>query len=185
MRSSRKPSKPLPAGSAGRPPVSGAAARNCESRYWSTARFAVEVVDAAGRAIDVVKADAHARKIELVGYSGGGVLATLLAAHRDDVSRVITIGANLDLASWAAHHRVTPLYESLNPTDFVARLTRVPQVIFVGGQDTIVPPAIPATYRSTFPPDAPIRVIQRASFAHECCWIEHWRELLSEARGSQ
>ena len=164
--------------------VSGSAARHCHPRYWSTARFAAEVVDGTSRAIDRVKADAGTRRIELIGYSGGGVLATLLAARRDDVSLVITVGANLDVSAWTTHHRVTPLYESLNPIDFVARLTAVPQVIFVGGEDDIVPRAISERYRNAFPPGAPVRMIQRARFSHGCCWVEHWRELLGEARGS-
>jgi pimeloyl-ACP methyl ester carboxylesterase len=164
--------------------VSGQSARNCRPKYWSTARFAIEVVEAAARAIDIVKADAGKQRIELIGYSGGGVLATLLAARRDDVSRVITIGANLDLSSWAAHHRVTPLFESLNPIDFVAPLSRIPQIIFVGGKDEVVPRSIAEKYRDAFPPSAPVRLVQRANFSHRCCWVEHWPQLLGEARGS-
>jgi hypothetical protein len=40
--------------------------RNCHPKYWSSARFAVEVVEATSRAIDIVKADAGKQGIELI-----------------------------------------------------------------------------------------------------------------------
>jgi len=162
--------------------VTGASARNCAPRYWSEARFAPEVVEAADRAVDLVKAEARQARIELVGYSGGGVLATLLAARRNDVVRVITVAANLDLSSWAAYHHVTPLSQSLNPTDAAAALAHVPQVILVGTRDEVVPPALIEHYRAAFPADAPITIVPVAGFSHECCWSERWPALLRETR---
>ncbi len=162
--------------------VTGTAARNCESKYWSTARFAIEVVEAVDEAVNIVKRVSGRTKIELIGYSGGGALAVLLAAHRDDVSRVITVAANLDPSFWAAYHRVTPLHESLNPIDFATRLSRIPQVIFVGGRDNIVPASVIAHYREALPRGTPVTVIPVASFTHTCCWAHKWPELLRQAR---
>ncbi len=156
--------------------------RNCAPRYWSTARYSEEVVASAGRAIDLVEAAAGKRKLELVGYSGGGVLAALLAARRDDVVRVIAVAADLDLPSWTAYHHLTPLAESLNPTDFAARLARVPQVIFLGERDDVVPPSVVQHYRSALPASAPIAIVPLAGFSHDCCWVEAWPALLRKAR---
>ena len=162
--------------------VTGSEARNCAPRYWSTARYAPEVVEAAGDAIDLVKAQAGKREIELVGYSGGGVLATLVAARRTDVMRVITVAANLDLPSWTAYHHVTPLSQSLNPTDFAASLAKVPQVIFVGERDDVVPPSLIERIARPFSAGAPVAVVPVAGFSHYCCWSERWPELLRKAR---
>jgi pimeloyl-ACP methyl ester carboxylesterase len=162
--------------------VTGRAARNCESKYWSTARFAIEVVEAVDEAVNIVKRVTGKPKVELIGYSGGGTLATLLAAHRQDVSRVITIAANLDPSFWAVHHGVTPLHESLNPINFATRLGRIPQVIFVGGRDRIVPASVSAHYRQALPRDTPVTIITIASFTHTCCWADRWPELLRQAR---
>ncbi|HXQ66847.1 MAG TPA: dienelactone hydrolase family protein [Alphaproteobacteria bacterium] len=162
--------------------VTGSEARNCAPRYWSTARYAPEVVEAAGDAIDLVKTQAGKREIELVGYSGGGVIATLLAARRTDVMRVMTVAANLDLPSWTAYHHVTPLSQSLNPTDFAASLAKVPQVIFVGERDDVVPPSLIERYREALPAAAPVAVVPVAGFSHYCCWSERWPELLRKAR---
>jgi dienelactone hydrolase len=162
--------------------VEGVAAHNCAPRYWTSARFAPEIVTATEAAIDRAKTEMGARRIELVGYSGGGVLAALVAAERHDVERLVTIAANLDLAAWTRLHAVTPLSESLDPTQFAAALSRIPQVHFVGAADEIVPPAILESYRRALGPKAPLDVIVLPDFTHECCWRDAWPDLLVRAR---
>jgi len=162
--------------------VAGAEARDCAPSYWLEARYSAAVVEATSRAIDLVKAEAKAERIELVGYSGGGVVATLVAARRSDVVRVITVAANLDLPSWTAYHHVTPLTQSLNPRDFAEQLSRVRQVAFVGERDEVVPPALIEPYRAALGPKSPLAVVSVAGFSHECCWSERWPALLREAR---
>jgi hypothetical protein len=161
--------------------VTGAAARNCDRRYWSGARYAEPVIAAFDRAIDRVVAATHKRRLELIGYSGGGVVATLLAARRDDVARVVTVAANLDTAAWTSYHRVAPL-ASVNPADLADRLNHVPQVLFIGGKDEVVPRAVTDSYRAALAADAPVTIDWLADFSHGCCWAEAWPQLLREAR---
>ena len=156
--------------------------RGCDAKYWSAARYGSDVVDAINRAISEVAAGAGKSRLELVGYSGGGVIATLLAARRDDVVRVISVAANLDVAFWTDYHKASPLFQSLNPADFADRLARTPQVIFVGGRDDIVPAAVVEHYAQEFPPAASIKIVSLADDAHDCCWAEKWPELLRVAR---
>ena len=49
------------------------------------------------------------REVTFVGYSGGGVLAVLIAERLDNVAGVITVGANLDTDAWTEHHGYLPL----------------------------------------------------------------------------
>jgi pimeloyl-ACP methyl ester carboxylesterase len=165
-------------------PCQFVAARNCEPRYWAEARYAREVVESMDRAIGFAKEAAGERKVELIGYSGGGVLATLVAARRADVSRVITIAANLDLGAWTTFHHVSPLSESLDPSDYAALLARVPQIIFVGDQDEVVPRSIVDRYRERLPLEAPVKVIAVPGYTHDCCWAEAWPSLVRAARAS-
>jgi dienelactone hydrolase len=162
--------------------VTGVAAQNCEPKYWTTARFSTEVVEVADEAVSFFKSAVDATKVELIGYSGGGVLATLLAARRNDVARVITVAANLDLSYWTAYHHVTPLSQSLKPTDFIEQLAPIPQLIFVGGSDKIVPESITNRYRDAMPSGARVRIVSVVGFTHSCCWAEVWGSLLRTAR---
>ncbi|MDP2809898.1 MAG: alpha/beta hydrolase, partial [Rhodocyclaceae bacterium] len=86
-----------------------AALRQCDSAWWMGRRFAPEVVAAYDEAIARLKSDFGARRIRLVGHSGGGVIAALLAFRRTDVEQLVTVAAPLALTEWVAWHDITPL----------------------------------------------------------------------------
>jgi pimeloyl-ACP methyl ester carboxylesterase len=151
--------------------------RHCDPAYWSSHRFAPEVVEAAGLALDQAKARTGARRLVLVGYSGGGVLAALLAATRPDVAALASVAAPLDHAAWTRHHRVDPLAGSLNPADQAARLTALPQIHFAGTEDEVVPPALVRAFLEREGPDAAGRLHLVPGADHQCCWTRRWPEL--------
>lgn len=95
-----------------------------------------------GPALDQLKARQGASALVLVGYSGGGAVAALLAARRSDVTRLVTIAGNLNLRAWTAYHRLTPLDASLNAADQAERLAATPQIHRIGGRDTVMPAAL-------------------------------------------
>jgi dienelactone hydrolase len=156
--------------------------QDCEARYWGAARYSATVVEAIATVIADVARRTNSRAIELIGYSGGGVLATLIAA-RHPAMRVITVGANLDLAFWSELQAVSPLTQSLDPADEVEQLNAVPQIVMAGGRDDIVPAAVAQHYLARFPTDHRPQLILEPLFSHECCWVERWPELLGRARG--
>ncbi len=162
--------------------VEGVDARNCASTWWTERRFAEEVVEAASQAVTQLKQRFQAREVVLVGYSGGGAIATLVAARRSDVTRLVTVAGNLDHQAWTKLHRLSPLTGSLNPADAWPLLADLPQLHFVGGQDSNVGRAVAASYQARFP-DAKrpqLRVIEE--FDHACCWVERWSELYEGAK---
>ena len=149
----------------------------CSNRYWTSARFAPEVIAASNAAAEALKVRFGASRLTLVGYSGGAAVAALIAADRDDVSRLVTVAGNLDHASWTAHHRVSPLSNSLNPADRVADLENIRQSHLVGEDDRIIPLAIVKRFAARFPASArpAIQVVPGAN--HHCCWVEQWPTL--------
>lgn len=115
-------------------------------RYWGGARFAPRVVHTYQRILDELKRETRAGRLELVGYSGGGALALLLAAGRDDVARVITVAGLLDTDDFVARHGLAPMNESLNPADFADALAGIPQLHIAGSDDRVIPPAVAARF---------------------------------------
>lgn len=153
----------------------------CPQRYWTEARFAPEVVDATNRAIAVLKQRFGARRLVLIGYSGGGAIAALLAARRNDVERLVTVAGNLDHASWTTHHRVRPLTGSLNAVDDAERLTGLQQTHFVGGRDKVIPPELAYRLPQALLGQANRNLRVEAEFDHACCWVKQWPALLDSA----
>ena len=98
--------------------VSAQESRNCEPRYWSDHRFAPEVIDAVSEAIDQTKHRAHAGRIVLVGYSGSGAVAALVALRRPDVAALVTVAAPIDHEAWNCWHDASPLTGFAEPDRF-------------------------------------------------------------------
>lgn len=155
----------------------GAERTGCSQRYWMEARFAPEVIAASSQAIDTLKARFGASRLVLVGYSGGGAVAALLAARRDDVEMLISVAGNLDHRAWTKHHHVEPLNGSLNPAEETERLGRVQQFHFVGDEDRVIPPSLVTSFAERFPSSQRPAVKVMPGFNHQCCWVEEWRSI--------
>lgn len=139
----------------------------CTQGDWTEARYHPRLVAAMDNAIDQLKAQYGAKQVKLAGYSGGGVMAALIAARRSDVAGLVTIAANLDTAEWTRHHGLAPLSGSLNPADAWASLAAIPQRHYVGADDTTVPPAITYAYAARFPNSAKPEIIIIPGQGHE------------------
>lgn len=147
----------------------------CDAAYWIDRRFAPEVVAAYDQALTRLKASSGATRLRLVGYSGGGVVAALLAGRRQDVEHLVTVAAPLALADWVARHELSPLAGSLDPAKFTEPLP--PSVHFAGGDDKTVPAGVVAG----FVRQRGGRLETVAGFDHECCWARDWAVLLPSA----
>lgn len=162
----------------GRPCQYGPRSRNCQSDYWSIARYAPEVVDSANAALDQLMADARGpTRLILVGYSGGGALAALIAQRRGDVAALVTVAANLDLGAWVRTRGLSPLSRSLDPATRAEKLSRLPQVHFVGANDRVVDEPITRAFVDHMAKDAPVTIAIIAGQDHSCCWAKQWPEL--------
>jgi dienelactone hydrolase len=158
--------------------VSGENKRGCQRKYWTSQRFAPEVIAASLNAVEQLKQRFGAQRLVLVGYSGGAAVASLVAAQRRDVERLVTVAGNLDHRTWTTAHRLSPLQGSLNPADAWAQLQSLPQTHFVGGRDRIIGASVVRAYAERFAPGAPLSIQVMPTFDHHCCWVEQWPDLL-------
>jgi len=154
----------------------------CTNDYWTTARFSLPVLSTMNALTDAAKHAANARKVVLIGFSGGGAVAALLASQRTDVVGLITVCGNLDHDEWTRMHDLTPLHGSLNPSDYAQQLSSIPQVHFLGGDDTIITRRIIDSYAAHLSPSANVQVHTIPELSHGGLgWIEAWPDLLVEA----
>lgn len=142
----------------------------CSPAWWTDKRFSGEVLNAYQHALDEIKAQTGRKHLRLVGYSGGGVIAALLADHRQDVDHVTTIASPLALGSWLAWHKASPLPRAIDPVTLKSP-ARIPAEHIVGDEDDIVPAKIVNDY-------VKIRggSLTRVKGAdHDCCWLGFWK----------
>lgn len=150
--------------------VEGDNRRNCIMPFWTSARFSEPVIHDLNQMLDKAKSMANAQRLELVGYSGGGAVALLLAARRDDVSMVITIAGNLDHVYWTNLHKVSPLRDSLNPADYVAQTQMIKQVHIVSTDDSVIPPSVVQSYMSHMTDPSKTRIVTVSGVEHTGAW---------------
>lgn len=149
----------------------------CDSKYWSLARYSLEVVSSLDMAISKIKKQCAAKNIHLIGYSGGGALAVLIAAQRTDVASIRTVAGNLDLSTMDVIHKTTPLSESLDPIAVAKKIQHIPQLHFVGGKDHVVPKIVAQNFVRTAGLDSRA-VILIKNAAHNTQWDKDWPRLL-------
>jgi dienelactone hydrolase len=115
---------------------------SCGIPYWTGKRFAADVIESMNDAVSRFAALTPGQPVELVGYSGGGAVAVLIAARRTDVVSIRTVAGNLDDEFVNRLHDVSPMPESENAIDFASRVASIPQVHFSGAKDEVVPPSV-------------------------------------------
>lgn len=157
----------------GRPCYFGLAqSKNCTKKFWTSHRYSPEIINSMAQIIDKVRSPSQS--LTLVGHSGGGSIATLLAAKVSTPVNVITIAGNLDTEAWVRLHGYYPLHGSLNPISH-ANLKGVLHLHFAGGRDENVP----ATQIKNFSQRHNGKYWVQPKFDHVCCWTKEWSSILS------
>lgn len=147
----------------------------CLPLVWTMQRYSQEVVSSMATALGTI---VQARKIDRlawIGYSGGGVLAMLLASKFPQTVAVITVAANLDIEAWADHHGYLRLSGSLNPAARCPLTPSIYQRHYVGGRDRVVPPHIVANAGVE-----PSQLSVLPNYDHVCCWRGIWPSILAD-----
>jgi hypothetical protein len=145
--------------------------KDCDPSLWTDGRFSPTAIQLANDVIDKVLLDLPKVRLNLVGHSGGGTLATLLAAKRSDVHCLVTLASPLDIAAWTRSLALGPLHLSKNPADPNIRLANIRQTHFFGENDSIVKKESIGNYRN-FSDNADFIVI--SGFDHTKAWAKEW-----------
>lgn len=168
---------PGPALYIGRPCYHGLAeSPGCSPWLWTQGRYSEEVVRSMTAALRRALGPDGDREVTLIGYSGGGVLAMLIAARMEHVRAVVTIAANLDIAAWADHHGYSRLLGSLNPATQPPLAAHIRQIHLAGERDLQVPARLSEPTAAGVP-NAQFVVVP--GFDHRCCWERAWPAILA------
>ncbi len=171
---------PQPAIYLGRPCYHGLAqSPECTPRDWTSARYSSKVVASMRAALRKLLASYPDIRITLIGYSGGGTLAVLMAADLTGVDQLITLAGNLDTDAWTQRHHYSPLLDSLNPVSQAPLPASIRQTHIIGAQDQNITTRMIQKFASKQPH---AEVIILPNFTHKCCWEQHWPKLLDQPR---
>jgi hypothetical protein len=151
--------------------------KDCPKDYWTGKRFSPEVIESFHAALDNIKKYYAIPSFRLVGYDGGAAIATILAAERDDVTALQTVAGNLNHRTVSQIHNTEFLDGSLNPVDFAAKLSAMPQRHFLGKLDGVTPPAVYNDFAQAVGDGSCMNVTLVDNADHEHGWTEQWKIL--------
>ncbi|MFK8040331.1 MAG: alpha/beta fold hydrolase [Rickettsiaceae bacterium] len=159
----------------------------CVSKFWTDYRMSQDVVDSINEVITTVN---HGGQFSLVGYSGGGGIAVLVASINPNVKDIVTIAGNLDHVRFTEYNRtrgakfnnIVPLFGSLNPIDYASSVSHIPQIHISGDKDEVTPPFIASEFvKVTNQNNASIcayhYVIDNAD--HADGWAKSWKDIVN------
>ncbi|NOX91654.1 MAG: alpha/beta hydrolase [Gammaproteobacteria bacterium] len=150
----------------------------CNPWVWTYGRYSEQVVESMRTALtSLVNANAITSLV-LIGHSGGGTLAMLLAERVPQTRLVVTLAGNLDIDAWTARHGYTTLSHSLNPTRRPPLPRHIDQLHYVGKNDKNVPPEmLEAAVRQ----QQNARMLVLDGVEHQQGWDNYWTKILQTA----
>lgn len=151
---------------------------SCQAKYWSSHRYAPEVIQAMSEVLDQIKAKTKNHQFILIGFSGGGSVATLLAAERKDVIGLITVAGDLNHAMLNEYHQTSPLNGSLNPVQVASLLKQLPQQHWSGDRDPVVPCWVAENFSKQVGNPACVKVHCLKGVSHHRGWKGQWKTIL-------
>lgn len=170
---------PAPAAFLGRPCYFELDDAACTPELWTHKRYSLEVVESLNAALDVIARDYE--HIVLIGHSGGGTLAMLLAPRRSDVMAIVTLAGNLDTTRWVQYHNYSPLIGSLNPAAQAPLPESISQWHYLGDDDAKITPEMLLPMISQQPHT---RLQLLGNIDHSCCWASVWPGILDQLADS-
>lgn len=147
----------------------------CHHKYWTSHRYSHQVVSSMTKVLNAWIQSKRYKKVVLIGYSGGGTLAMLIAPAIKSVDTVITVAANLDIVAWSQLHGYSPLFGSLNPAEF-SLPEEIKQFHLTGEEDHVVPKSI---VKKISKKNSQATFVSFAEYNHHCCWGDDWLGILT------
>jgi pimeloyl-ACP methyl ester carboxylesterase len=151
----------------------------CSPLLWTHQRYSAAVVYSLVAVLRGYLVSNPDLELSLIGYSGGGVLAMLMAPHLPEIDQVVTVAANLAVREWSDLHAFSPLDGSLDLAHQPPLMASIRQLHFAGENDTVVPTRIVRRVAQRQAPQT-TRVIVIPGFDHQCCWQTAWSEILAK-----
>lgn len=123
---------PAPALYLGRP-CHFVADHNCTPQQWTLARYSETTVSSMVQALQILVQPSSC--LTLVGHSGGGTLAALMAERLANPLQLVTLAGNLQVKKWTQYHGYTALSLSLDPGQRPVLPDKIAQLHIAGEAD--------------------------------------------------
>lgn len=149
----------------------------CHPLYWTHKRYSEQVVSSMASALKKLITRHRIESLVLIGHSGGGTLAMLLADKIPETKVLVTLAGNLDIDAWANEHEYSRLQGSLNPASHKPLSPDIRQYHYLGKRDqniiiSMITPIINKQEQA--------ELLLLDHYGHHCCWEKDWPDFLEK-----
>lgn len=151
--------------------------RACHPLLWTHRRYSKQVVSSMAVALKKLIKIHDIQSMALIGHSGGGTLAMLLAERIAETKIVVTLAGNLDIDAWADQHGYARLEGSLNPAQLKPLPASIRQYHYLGRHDQNIKASMtmPVVKKQV---DSELFLLDH--YGHDCCWEADWPAFLEK-----
>lgn len=150
----------------------------CNYLYWTNKRLSDDSIYSINETINKIN---HKKKFSLIGFSGGGGVAVLIASRNNITKDILTLAGNLDTENFVKIHKVSEMTGSLNPIDYAKNVKNIPQLHLSGENDTTIPPSIAGNFVDIANSKCVKQKIIK-NVSHHDGWEENWHKILTSAK---
>ncbi len=150
----------------------------CRPDLWTDGRYGDRAMQLITEALVSLMQTTNTRRLYIVGYSGGGVVAKLLEKHLDGLECIVTLAAPLDLDAWTSRLRISPLQTKKSQASTQKSTPEVISSHYIGDQDKLVRLSDLGSYAVPSPHNS---VISLPGVSHNQGWLHHWSNIRSSS----
>ncbi len=161
----------------GRPCYHGFAnERGCHPSLWTQGRYGEQIIQSMVKALLGIMPERKCQAV-LIGYSGGGAMAMLIASRMSERIRgVVTLAGNLNVEDWTTRHGYAALDQSKDPAHLPPLPPSLFQIHVAGGKDDNIPATVIATEAAR---QKGARYLLVPQLAHDCPEPKLWNGILT------
>ncbi len=152
--------------------------RPCRPDLWTDGRYGDRAMQLITEALVSLMQTTNTRRLYIVGYSGGGVVAKLLEKHLDGLECIVTLAAPLDLGAWTSRLRISPLQITKSQASTQKSTPEVISSHYIGDHDKLVRLSDLGGYAVPSPHNS---VISLPGVSHNQGWLQHWSNIRSSS----
>lgn len=148
----------------------------CHPLFWTHRRYSEQVVTSMAAVLKKIIKSRRIQSLTLIGHSGGGALAMLLAEKIPETTIIVTLAGNLDIDAWTDHHGHSKLDGSLNPAFRKPLPSSIRQYHYLGKRDRNITASM---IISVVDKQHNVELFLLDHYGHDCCWERDWQTFLN------
>ena len=147
---------------------------NCNNRdIWTVSQYSEPVLSSYKGIIDNFN---QFEEIHIVGYSGGAGIAMYLGSiNNPKIKSIRTVAGNINHNRLSQLINISPLNKSVNFYKIEEKVTKIPQIHYVGKKDSVIPIELSLRFKKKNQSNECIKV-QEVNASHNEGWELFWNK---------